>query len=97
MPFVRLDHIVINTDYIVAIEFDHQTRDGESSVAILIAAPKFPLLQKEDVIQSLHHYEWLEFTGSKAIALRDYFSNFNNVVDLSLHPYHTMGCANSST
>jgi hypothetical protein len=87
MAFIRLDQIVINTTYIVAVELDNETRDGESSVAVLIAAPKFPLIQKEDVMPSVHHYEWLEFTGRKAIALRDYFSNFNTVVDLCPQPF----------
>ncbi len=96
MAFIRLDHIVINTAYIVAVEFDHQTRDGESSVAILMAAPKFPLLQTQDVIPSLHHYEWLEFTGIRAALLKDYFSNFNNVIDLSPEPYHPIEWINSS-
>ncbi len=96
MAFIRLDHLVINTAYIVAVEFDHETRDRESSVAILLAAPTFPLLQKKDVIQSLHRYEWLEFTGDKAATLKDYFSNFNNVIDLSLQPYPAVEYLNSS-
>jgi hypothetical protein len=85
MAFIRLDEIVINTTYIVAVELDNETIEGESSVAVLIAAPKFPLIQKADIMPSLHHYEWLEFTGRKATALRDYFSNFNTVVDLCPH------------
>jgi hypothetical protein len=31
---------------------------------------------------NFYQYEWVEFHGFAAIALQDYFSSFNNVIDL---------------
>lgn len=95
MAFIKLGNTVINTAYIAAVELESRTHSGEISVSILIAAPKFPLTQKEDIFQSLHHYEWLEFTGRQAQALRDYFGSLNHVVDLLPESHHSIGCCSS--
>ncbi|MBD2198218.1 MULTISPECIES: hypothetical protein [Calothrix] len=82
MTFIKIQNVVINTSYVAAINLDSQTSLGEKSVSVLIATPKFPLLQWDTVAQNLYHYEWIEFTGQAATALQDYFTNFNNVIDL---------------
>ncbi|MBV9386199.1 MAG: hypothetical protein JOZ78_07200 [Chroococcidiopsidaceae cyanobacterium CP_BM_ER_R8_30] len=82
MAFIKVENIVINTNYIAAVKLENLTVSGEESVSILLATPKFPLLQLESAFPSPYHYEWLDFTGSQANVLRDYFSSFNNVVDL---------------
>lgn len=82
MAFIKVENIVINTNYIAAVKLENRTVSGEESVSILLATPKFPLLQLESAFPTPYHYEWLDFTGSQASVLRDYFSSFNNVVDL---------------
>jgi hypothetical protein len=82
MAFIKIQNVVINTSYVAAVRLDHQTSSGEKSVSVLIATPKFPLFQWDTIAQNLYHYEWLEFTGQAANALQDYFSSFNNVIDL---------------
>jgi hypothetical protein len=95
MAFIRLDSLVINTAYIAAVELESHTSSGEDSVSILMAIPKFPLTWKEDISNSPHHYEWLEFTGKKAMALKAYFSSLNNVIDLLPNSYYSVACLNS--
>ncbi len=82
MAFIKVENIVINTNYIAAVKLDNETFSGEKSVSILLATPKFPLLQLEAAFPTPYHYEWLDFTGREAKVLRDYFSSFNNVIDL---------------
>jgi hypothetical protein len=82
MAFIKIQNVVINTSYVAAIRLDNQTSLGEISVSVLIATPKFPLLQWDTIAQNLYHYEWIEFTGQAANALQDYFTSFNNVIDL---------------
>ncbi len=82
MAFIKVENIVINTNYIAAIKLESQTYSGERSISILMATPKFPLLQVEATFPEPYHYEWLDFTGRAAKVLRDYFSSFNNVIDL---------------
>jgi hypothetical protein len=82
MTFIKIENVVINTSYVAAINLDSQTSLGEKSVSVLIATSKFLWLQWNAVVQYLYHYEWIEFTGQAANALQDYFSNFNNVIDL---------------
>jgi hypothetical protein len=82
MAFIKIQNVVINTSYVAAVRLDRQTSSGEKSVSVLIATPKFPLFQRDTIAQNLYHYEWLEFTGQAANALQDYFSSFNNVIDL---------------
>ncbi len=82
MAFIKIQNIVINTSYIAAVKLDHRTSSGEKSVSVLLlAAPKFPLLQLDNTSEN-YHYEWMEFTGPAANALEDYFTSFNNVIDL---------------
>ncbi|KAM3091513.1 hypothetical protein ACKFKG_25480 [Phormidesmis sp. 146-35] len=95
MAFIRVDSLVINTAYIAAVDLESHTSSGEDSVAILMVTPKFPLARKEDISHSPHHYEWLEFTGKKAVALRTYFSSLNNVIDLLPSSYYSVACVNS--
>lgn len=83
MTFIKLDNLVINTRYIAAIKLDSQAYSGESSVSILMATPKFPIVELEvAAVPNIYHYEWIEFTGKKAHVLRDYFSSLNNAIDL---------------
>jgi hypothetical protein len=82
VAFIKVENTVLNTNYIAAIKLESQTRSGERSISILIVAPKFPLLQIESTFPSPGSYEWLDFTGQAAIVLQDYFSSFNNVIDL---------------
>jgi hypothetical protein len=85
MAFIKIQNVVINTSYIAAVRLNHQTISGEKSVSVLIATPKFPLFQEETIShnqQNLCHSEWMEFTGLAANALQDYFTSFNNVIDL---------------
>ncbi len=86
MAFIKVENVVINTAYLAAVRFEGQMRSGDLSVALLIALPTHALFQTTapaNTASNLYHYEWLEFTGDSARALQDYFSSFNNVVDLS--------------
>lgn len=87
MAFIKVENIVINTNYIAAVKLESQTYSGERCVSILMATPKFPLFQLEETFPNPYHYEWLDFTGREANALRDYFSSFNNVIDLLPQPH----------
>jgi hypothetical protein len=82
MAFIKIQNVVINTSYIAAVRLDTQTSLGEKSVSVLVASPQFPLIQWDTIAENLYHYEWMEFTGQAANVLRDYFSSFNNVIDL---------------
>lgn len=86
MAFIKVENIVINTTYIAAVRLEGRNSSGEESVSLLIAIPTFALLHKEIASNTAYHYEWLEFAGSSAIALKDYFSSFNHVVDLMPKP-----------
>ncbi len=82
MAFIKVENIVINTHYIAAVKLKSQTCSGENCTSILMATPKIPLLQVEESFPNAYHYEWLDFTGRTAEVLQDYFSSFNNVLDL---------------
>jgi hypothetical protein len=82
MAFIKIQNVVINTSYIAAVKLDNQTGSGEKSVSILLVTPNFSLFQWQSVSPNIHHHEWIEFTGQAATALRDYFSSYNNVIDL---------------
>lgn len=79
MAFIKLEDVVINTSYIAAIRLE---RCEEIRVCLLVAIPTAALRPQESPTQSLYHFEWLQFTGDAARALQDYFSSFNNVIDL---------------
>ncbi|MBV8886203.1 MAG: hypothetical protein JO235_19725 [Chroococcidiopsidaceae cyanobacterium CP_BM_RX_35] len=83
MTFIKIGTVVINTQYIAAVKLDNQTASGEESISILLATPNSPLLHSEAGNPSFYPYEWLNFIGQEAVCLRDYFSNFSVVVDLS--------------
>jgi hypothetical protein len=82
MAFIKIQNVIINTNYVAAVRLDNQTSSGEKSVSVLMATPKFPVFQLDTITQHFYHYEWLEFTGQAANALQDYFTSFNNVIDL---------------
>ncbi|WP_026732269.1 hypothetical protein [Fischerella sp. PCC 9605] len=82
MAFIKIQNVVINTNYIAAVKLDNQTGSGEKSISILLVTPKFSLFQLESISTNHHHYEWIEFTGQAANALQDYFTSYNNVIDL---------------
>lgn len=85
MAFIKVGHIVINTNYIAAVNLESQTCSGERSVSILMATPKFFLLQVEAALQNPYDYERLDFTGREAEVLQEYFSSVDNVIDLLPH------------
>ena len=82
MAFIKVENIVLNTNYIAAVKLESQTCSGEKCVSILMATPKFPMLHMEAAFPNPYHYEWMDFTDQEAIVLQDYFSSFNNVIDL---------------
>ncbi len=82
MTFIKIQNLVINTSYIAAVRLDEKTVSEEKSVSVLIATPNFSLLQQDTISENLYHYKWIEFTGEAATALQDYFTSFNNVIDL---------------
>ncbi|CEJ45521.1 hypothetical protein [Umezakia ovalisporum] len=82
MAFIKIQNVVINTSYVAAVRLDTQTSLGEKSVSVLVATPQFTLIQWDTIAQNLCDYEWIEFTGQAANVLRDYFTSFNNVIDL---------------
>ncbi|MBF2000625.1 MAG: hypothetical protein IGS38_07890 [Synechococcales cyanobacterium M58_A2018_015] len=82
MAFIKVENVVINTSYIAAVRLEGHNSAGEETVSLLIAIPMFPLFSQELTTTNLYHYEWLEFAGDSATALKDYFSSFNHVTDL---------------
>lgn len=94
MAFIKVGSFVVNTTYIAAINLENETLTGEKSVSLLVAIPKLFLFEPETVAQNPHHYEWLEFTGKEAQVLKDYFSSFNNVIDLLPNYQEPVGCSN---
>lgn len=83
MAFLKIGNIILSTNYIASVKLESQTFSGERSLSVLIATPRFPLLAGVDTTSvELYHYEWLHFTGIAAQGLRDYFSSYNNVIDL---------------
>ncbi len=94
MAFIKLENVVINTSYIAAIRLERKTPAEDLGVSLLIAIPTAALRPQESPTQSLYHFEWLEFTGDAARALQDYFSSFNNVIDL-LPQYNSSTCCGS--
>jgi hypothetical protein len=95
MAFIKLENVVINLSYIAAIRLECLNSAGEDSVSLLIAIPTTSLFERGNPPQNHYHYEWLEFTGDSARALRDYFSSFNNVIDLSPQYKSPAYCATS--
>ncbi|MDJ0734307.1 MAG: hypothetical protein QNJ47_09575 [Nostocaceae cyanobacterium] len=85
MAFIKIQNVVINTNYVAAVRLDCQTISGEKSVSILIANPNVPSLEWETISPNLYQNQWMEFTGEAALALQDYFSSGNNVIDLLPH------------
>ncbi len=81
MAFIKIQNVVINTDYIAAVRFNNQTGSDKKSVSVLVTTPK-PALFEWETVSSHRQNEWMEFTGVAAKALEDYFSSFNNVTDL---------------
>ncbi|GAB4205675.1 MAG: hypothetical protein Fur006_62020 [Coleofasciculaceae cyanobacterium] len=82
MAFLKIGTLVVNTAYIAAVNLESKTISGVKSVSLLVAIPKFILLEAEVIPQNYYYYEWLEFTGKEAEVLKDHFSSFNNVIDL---------------
>ena len=82
MTFIKVGNIVINTNYIAVVQLESQTLSGEKGISVLLATPKFPLLQLATAFPTPYHYEWLDFTGKEAQVIQDYFISLNNVIDL---------------
>ncbi|OKH52687.1 hypothetical protein NIES2101_13690 [Calothrix sp. HK-06] len=82
MAFIRVDNMIINTTYIAAVRLEGQDPYGEEKVSLLLAIPTCSMPLEQVNPTNLFQYEWIEFTGCSAIALIDYFSSFNNVIDL---------------
>lgn len=82
MAFIKVDNMIINTTYIAAVRLEGQDPYGEEKVSLLLAIPTCSMRLQQSPPTSLFQYEWVDFTGFSAIALIDYFSSFNNVIDL---------------
>ena len=82
MSFIKIQNVVINTNYVAAVKLDSRTSSGDKSVSVLIATPKFPLFNQWESTSQSYHYGRIEFTSQVANALQDYFTSFNNVIDL---------------
>lgn len=82
MAFLKIGTLVVNTAYIAAVNLESQTVSGEKSVSLLVAIPRSLLVESQAIPHNSYYYEWLEFTGKEAQVLQDYFSSFNNVIDL---------------
>jgi hypothetical protein len=82
MAFIKVDNMIINTTYIAAIRLEGQDAFGEEKVSLLLAIPTYSLQQEQVGCNNMFQYEWIEFTGFSAIVLKDYFSSYNNVIDL---------------
>ncbi|MEH2460607.1 hypothetical protein [Nostoc sp.] len=82
MTFIKIQNVVMNTSYVAAIKLNNQTVSGEKSVSVPLPTPQFSSLQWDTIAQNLYDYKWIEFTGQAAITLQDYFTSFNNVIDL---------------
>lgn len=82
MAFIKIQNIVINTNYVAAIRLDGHTSSGEKIIYVLIATPKSIKFPCEFTSENVDNPEWIEFTGQAANVLRDYFSSCNNVIDL---------------
>ena len=82
MAFLKIGILVVNTAYIAAVNLESQTISGEKSVSLLVAIPRSLLIESQAIPPNSYYYEWLEFTGKEAQVLEDYFSSFNNVIDL---------------
>ncbi|CCH66706.1 hypothetical protein RINTHH_5510 [Richelia intracellularis HH01] len=82
MAFIKIQNFVINTNYVAAIRLDGQTSSGEKRIYVLIATPKSIKVPWEFTSEHVNNSEWIEFTGQAANVLRDYFSSYNNVIDL---------------
>lgn len=72
MAFIKIGHIVINTNYITAVKIATYP-GGETNVFILMATPKFYFSNEEATSQNFYEYEQLDFTGREAEVLQDYF------------------------
>ena len=82
MAFIKIENVVINTSYVAAVRLGEKSESGEKSVSVLMITPQSLLFPWESASQNLYHYEWIEFKNQAAIALQDYFSSCNNVIDL---------------
>ena len=90
MAFIKIQDVVINTNYVAAVKLDSQTSSGEKSISILITTPNFSLFSWEFMSENVAHSQWIEFTGQAANALRDYFTSCNNVIDLMPQSYEPL-------
>jgi hypothetical protein len=84
MTFIRVDNVVINTDYIAAVVLDDDVHSEEDRISLLIAVPQASRIQRQDSSNAPMSTpsKWLDFTGETARILRDYFCSFNHVLDL---------------
>ena len=82
MTLIKIHNVVINNRYVAVIRLDNQTVSGDKSISVPLANPEFSLFQWDTIAQNLYYYKSIEFTGQAAITLQDYFTSFNNVIDL---------------
>ncbi len=82
MALIKIQNVVINTSYVAAVRLGEKNESGQNCVSVLMITPQSLLFPWESASQNLYHYEWIEFTSQAAIALQDYFSSCNNVIDL---------------
>ena len=82
MTLIEIQNVVINNSYVAVVRLDNQKVSGDKSVSVPLATPQFSSFQWDTIAENLYYYKCIEFTGQAAITLPDYFTSFNNVIDL---------------
>jgi hypothetical protein len=82
MAFIKIQNVVINIRYVTGIKLSKQTVSGEKRLSVLIANTQFTLHQWDTIAQNLYYCEGIEFTGQPANTFQDFFTSFNNVINL---------------
>ncbi|MCC5645419.1 hypothetical protein LC607_21210 [Nostoc sp. CHAB 5824] len=82
MTFIKIQNVVINNRYVAVVKLDNQAVPDDKRVSVPLANRQFLLFQWDTIAQNIYYYKWIEFTGQAAITLQNYFTSFNNVIDL---------------
>ncbi|MDZ8226339.1 MULTISPECIES: hypothetical protein [unclassified Nostoc] len=82
MTLIEIQNVVINNSYVAVVGLENQKVSGEKSVSVPLATPQLSSFQWDSIAQNLYYYKCIEFTGQAGITLQDYFTSFNNVINL---------------
>ncbi|BBD66959.1 hypothetical protein NIES4072_57630 [Nostoc commune NIES-4072] len=82
MTLIEIQNVVINNSYVAVVRLENQKVSGEKSVSVPLATRQLSSFQWDSIAQNLYYYKCIEFTGQAGITLQDYFTSFNNVIDL---------------